>query len=81
MCDKCRAIDEKEGSPSGSIITFVNKVADEFPNHMISTLAYEYGRRRHLQYGHAKCQHYALQYEARRDILSPKPLIPIAEAW
>ncbi len=45
MCDNCRAIDEREGSPSGSIINFVNQVADEFPDHMISTLAYEYGRK------------------------------------
>ena len=43
-CDKCRALDEREGSPSGSIISFVNQVADQFPDKMISTLAYEYGR-------------------------------------
>jgi hypothetical protein len=43
-CDLCRALDSIEGSPSGSIISFVNKVADQFPNKMISTLAYEYGR-------------------------------------
>jgi hypothetical protein len=44
-CDQCRAIDEREGSPSGSIINFVNQVADEFPDKIISTLAYEYGRK------------------------------------
>jgi hypothetical protein len=43
-CDLCRAQDSIEGSPSGSIISFVNKVADQFPDKMISTLAYEYGR-------------------------------------
>ena len=43
-CDKCKALDEREGSPSGSIINFVNQVADQFPDKMISTLAYEYGR-------------------------------------
>jgi hypothetical protein len=43
-CDNCKAIDEREGSPSGSIINFVNQVADQFPDKMISTLAYEYGR-------------------------------------
>jgi len=43
-CDACKAIDEREGSPSGSIIQFVNEVADAFPDKMISTLAYEYGR-------------------------------------
>ena len=44
-CDHCKAIDDREGSPSGSIIQFVNQVADQFPDKMISTLAYEYGRR------------------------------------
>jgi hypothetical protein len=43
-CDSCRAIDTAEGSPSGSILAFVNRVADEFPNQTISTLAYEYSR-------------------------------------
>ena len=43
-CEKCKAIDDQEGSPSGSIISFVNQVADQFPDKMISTLAYEYGR-------------------------------------
>jgi len=43
-CDKCKAIDDREGSPSGSIVQFVNLVADEFPEKVISTLAYEYGR-------------------------------------
>lgn len=44
-CANCKAIDDREGSPSGSIIHFVNMVADQFPDKMISTLAYEYGRR------------------------------------
>ena len=44
-CSNCKAIDDREGSPSGSIINFVNRVADQFPDKMISTLAYEYGRR------------------------------------
>ncbi len=43
-CDKCRAVDEKEGSAAGSLIQFVNFVADEikteFPNVIIDTLAY-----------------------------------------
>jgi len=74
MCDKCRAIDEKEGSPSGSIITFVNKVADEFPNHMISTLAYEYGRKAPLTVRPRKNVNIMLcSIEARRDI-------PVTEA-
>ncbi len=44
-CDNCKALDEREGSPSGTIINFVNQVADQFPEKMISTLAYEYGRK------------------------------------
>lgn len=43
-CEKCKAIDDAEGSPSGSIIQFVNQVAEQFPDRIISTLAYEYGR-------------------------------------
>lgn len=45
MCKNCEAIDDREGSPSGSIINFVNQVAEQFPDHMISTLAYEYSRK------------------------------------
>ncbi len=43
-CDGCRAIDSVEGSPSGSILAFVNKVAEQFPDKTISTLAYQYSR-------------------------------------
>ncbi|MCB0664885.1 MAG: DUF4838 domain-containing protein [Saprospiraceae bacterium] len=44
-CTRCSALDKEEGSPSGSIIRFVNQVAVEFPDKIISTLAYEYGRK------------------------------------
>ncbi|MCX6245100.1 MAG: DUF4838 domain-containing protein [Bacteroidetes bacterium] len=43
-CDKCKAIYEREGSPSGAMIEFVNKVAAAFPDKVISTLAYQYTR-------------------------------------
>jgi hypothetical protein len=43
-CNECKAIDKREGSPSGSIIEFVNKVAAAFPDKVISTLAYQYSR-------------------------------------
>ncbi|MEI7523544.1 MAG: DUF4838 domain-containing protein [Mariniphaga sp.] len=39
-CEKCKAIDEEEGSPSGSIIRFLNKLAARFPDKEFSTLAY-----------------------------------------
>jgi len=45
MCEHCSAIDEEEGSPSGSMIRFVNAVAEQFPGKMISTLAYQYTRK------------------------------------
>ncbi len=40
QCEKCSAIDAEEGSPSGSLIRFVNSVAAEFPDMQIDTLAY-----------------------------------------
>jgi hypothetical protein len=44
QCDNCAKIDNREGSPSGSVIEFVNKVAQKFPDKTISTLAYQYTR-------------------------------------
>ena len=48
-CEKCKAFDEREGSPAGSIINFVNKVGagieKEFPGVYIETLAYMYSRK------------------------------------
>lgn len=48
-CKSCRAIDEEEGSPAGSIIRFVNYVAEriepEFGDKMIETLAYRYSKK------------------------------------
>lgn len=48
-CDECRAVVEREGSQSGPLIEFVNKVADavrdEFPDKIIDTLAYTYTRK------------------------------------
>ncbi len=45
QCEKCKAIDTKENSPSCSMIWFVNKIAKEFPDKQISTLAYQYTRK------------------------------------
>ena len=41
-CDKCKAIDDYEGALSGSLITFLNKLAGRFPDKNFSTLAYLY---------------------------------------
>ncbi|MGK9368846.1 DUF4838 domain-containing protein [Melioribacter sp. Ez-97] len=45
QCNECKKIDSINGSPSGSIINFVNKIAREFPEKIISTLAYQYSRK------------------------------------
>lgn len=43
-CENCSKVDEEEGSPSGTMIRFVNEVAKKFPDKTISTLAYQYTR-------------------------------------
>ncbi len=45
QCLNCKAIDDEQGSPSGSLLSFVNKVAAEFPDKIITTLAYTYTRK------------------------------------
>jgi len=49
QCENCAAIVEREGSESGPIIWFVNKVAEqiepEFPDKFVGTLAYSYTRK------------------------------------
>lgn len=45
QCDQCSHMDEKEGSPAGTLIHFVNKIAANFPHKIISTLAYQYTRK------------------------------------
>ena len=48
-CKACAALDAREGSHAGSMIAFVNKVAEaiepEFPDVIIETLAYKYTRK------------------------------------
>ena len=41
-CDACKVIDDHEGSPSGTLVYFMNKLAERFPDKEISTLAYLY---------------------------------------
>ncbi|MFA6716014.1 MAG: DUF4838 domain-containing protein, partial [Victivallaceae bacterium] len=45
-CAKCKAVDEEEGSQAGSLIRFVNRVAErigkKYPNVLIDTFAYGY---------------------------------------
>ena len=48
-CPDCKAIDDAEGSHAGSLLAFVNYVAEkiepEFPHVAIDTLAYQYTRK------------------------------------
>lgn len=49
VCENCKAIDDEEGSPSGSLLRFVNaaarEIAKEFPDVLVDTLAYDYTRK------------------------------------
>ncbi len=49
QCENCKKIDEEEGTPMGSLLTFVNKIADDikddYPNVYVDTLAYRYTRK------------------------------------
>ncbi|MFZ1290078.1 MAG: DUF4838 domain-containing protein [Melioribacteraceae bacterium] len=44
-CKNCRTVDSLHESQAGTMINFVNKVAREFSNKTISTLAYQYSRK------------------------------------
>jgi hypothetical protein len=49
QCPACRAVDAQEGNFSGSLIRFVNRIAEaiepQFPHVAIDTLAYQYTRK------------------------------------
>ena len=49
VCENCKAVDDYEGSHSGTMIRFVNAVADalkdEYPNVAFDTFAYQYTRK------------------------------------
>ncbi len=45
QCENCKKLDDADGSPMGSLLQFVNKVAATFPNKTITTLAYQYSRK------------------------------------
>lgn len=48
-CEKCRAIDEAEGSHAGTLVLMLNRVAEavekEFPDVLVESLAYQYTRK------------------------------------
>ena len=47
-CEKCKAVDDAEGSHAGTLLLMLNKVAEavekEFPDVLVETLAYQYTR-------------------------------------
>ena len=49
QCANCAAVDKEEGSCAGTVLRFVNAVAEaverEFPDKLVETLAYEYSRK------------------------------------
>ena len=49
QCEKCRAVDEEEGSHAGTLLRFVNAIAEDiekdYPNVAVDTLAYQYTRK------------------------------------
>ena len=45
QCEKCREMNERDGSPMGSVLNFGNRIAEHFPDKVISTLAYWYTRK------------------------------------
>ncbi len=44
-CRECQTSDLHEGSPSGTMLKFVNRIAEHFPHKKIATLAYTYTRK------------------------------------
>ncbi|MBQ6620507.1 MAG: DUF4838 domain-containing protein [Thermoguttaceae bacterium] len=48
-CEQCRAVDRREGSHAGTMIRFINRMAEEiekvYPDIYVDTLAYQYSRK------------------------------------
>ena len=49
QCANCKKLDDEQGTPMGSLLTFVNNIAndikEEFPDVYVDTLAYRYTRK------------------------------------
>ena len=45
QCKECHDVNIAEGSPAGAQLRLINKIAKQFPNETISTLAYQWSRR------------------------------------
>ncbi|HMP93360.1 MAG TPA: DUF4838 domain-containing protein, partial [Phnomibacter sp.] len=53
-CERCKQVDNYEGSPAGTMVRFVSRIAKQFPDKTISTLAYQYTRKAPLHVKPAK---------------------------
>lgn len=42
QCERCTSVNEREDSPMGTVLNFVNQVAAQFPDKTLSTLAYTF---------------------------------------
>ncbi len=75
QCEKCRAVDEEEGNPSGSLIRFVNSVAadieKDFPHIKIDTFAYHYSQKPPK---HVKARHNVIVRLCSSDVSHSWPL-------
>lgn len=40
QCDRCQAINKREGTPMGTLLNFVNRIAEQMPDKIIATQAY-----------------------------------------
>jgi len=83
QCAKCAAIDKEEGSPAGSLLRFVNAVAEaiekDYPRVAISTLAYQYTRKPPLK---TRPRHNVVVWLCSIECSFSKPLIdPRNEAF
>ncbi len=49
VCENCKKVDKEEGSHAGTMLRFVNAIADDikedYPNVMVDTFAYQYTRK------------------------------------
>ena len=45
QCEACKKLDAADDGPTGTLLQFVNKVAAQFPDKVITTLAYQYSRK------------------------------------
>ncbi len=61
QCELCMVINDREESAAGSVIDFVNKIAVEFPDRTISTLAYQiYQKSAKTDQTRGKCAHHVV---------------------